>query len=170
MNLLTIEDRILILQDKVDVLKAGFDSNEPRDERGRWSPSGATARVKGAAKELAGWAGATKVAAAIKANATSENARAVLATTIASVLTSPMNDDAAAESVKQSILHAADGMRVTAEEAREHVVGTLNRLRAMRLKEKKGKPEVAKADDALAAELTKLIELIDNLDLEVNNG
>lgn len=142
------------------LIKAGFDPNQPRGKGGLWTSGGVVAG------RVAAWASATKVGQAIKASATTENAKSVLATTIASILASPMNDDQAAEAVKQSILHAADGMRVTAEEAREHVVGTLNRLRAMRAKEKPDDPEVAKAQDAVYDQLTKLIHLIDNLDLE----
>lgn len=43
MSLTDLEDRVLVLRDKVDTLAKAFDPNQPRDNRGRWSGSGKTA-------------------------------------------------------------------------------------------------------------------------------
>jgi RNA:NAD 2'-phosphotransferase (TPT1/KptA family) len=144
---------------KVAMLKAGFDPQEARDKGGEWAQGGASGGPQPPATHPS--LGQRRIRAAVNLAYAKlkSNSKDMLASVAASVLAQYSSaggvSDMETEAVKQALLHLSERLKIPVTEARDHVVGTLKKLRNLHISKAVEDPVVKQIDRAIA-ELQKL--------------
>lgn len=148
-----------------------FDPNQPRNEDGEWSKTGSSGFSAGgvSAKAVKEALKAKHIRAAVSQayGNLKSNSKDIIATVAATVLAQGTSaggvSDMETDALKQSLLHLANNMGVTTAQARDHVVGTLKKLRELRMK------DLSKAkDDPVIKRIDEAIARLERLDLEAD--
>lgn len=150
-----VEDRFLVLRDKVDVLRKTFDPNEPRDPEGKWTAGGASRTVLEHVRNAKGWLTTTRINDAV--NLTSSKlkpvAKQALSHAVATAATYFSKSGSDYDAVQISVENLADQAGVRFDEAQAHIVAVLQKMKEMRMKHlgKAAKdPVIVQLDKAIA--------------------
>lgn len=161
-----LEDRVLVLKNQVDTLQKDFDPNETRDPKGKWSAGGGSKAITVVehVRSAGGWINTTRIGQAVNlaAGHLKPKAKDALVTAVSlAVNVGHMGvSDMELNSFKSSLVHLATNMRVSTHQARDHVVGVVQRLRTM------NKDSLNKAEqDPVDAHLAKVLAWLKGLDL-----
>ncbi len=114
-------------------LRKTFDPNQLRNRDGEWASEASSPNRKTVVEHVRnakGWLTTTRVSAA--ANKVAPHAKEILAAVAASIITTHNNSDLDYEVVKQGILNLSDGMKISQEQARDHLVSVMNHLKKAR--------------------------------------
>lgn len=168
-DLTQLEDRLLVLRDRVDGVAKAFDPNEPRDAAGRWTEAGGGG-AKG--KDVlhvpgtkSGWLTTTHIDRAVNlVRGATPKAKDAIASVAASIITTGAGlqgtwGDHGTDIVKHHLRNIDVTARVTAEQARDHLVATMKNLKRM-MKENVSKAEV-NADEKLIDDIISTLEALE---------
>jgi len=174
--LVPLEDRILVLRDRVDTLTKAFDeSKHPRDkstgeftESGGGTSSTPPGTVVEHTRAPKGWYSVTRIGQAVNTvlDKHGDTVKEGAATAVSAALFMAIPgrqgiQDSDADVVKDALLNFQIGAKLTASQARDHMVSVLEKLKKLR------QDTLGKVDtDPVMTHLYAVLKILKGLDLE----
>ena len=157
---------------KSTAMKKVFDPNQPRNEDGEWTEAGGGSKppakpstVLEHVRSAGGWVTTTRIGQAVNKVAGNAGplAKEALSHAVATMMTYHSKSGPDYDAVQASVVVLADKMEVSAREARDHVVGVLQRLKVMRSKD----DELGKAaNDPVIEQIDALIKALQGMSFD----